>query len=156
MQGDERIIELLNEVLTIELTAINQYFLNSRMCANWGFQRLAGRFRELAMEEMADVEELIDRILFLEGLPNLQRLGSVAVGEGPMEQLRLGHEAELHARETLARGVNLAVEAGDVGTREMLAGMLEDEEGHIDWYETTFEAIERVGEDRWLQEQLYD
>lgn len=156
MKGDDRVIELLNEVLTIELTAVNQYFLNSKMCEDWGILRLAGRFRDLAFDEMRDVEELIERILFLEGLPNMQRLGSVAVGEDPIEQLRLGHEAEQHARDTLARGVELAVEVGDHGSREMLAQMLEEEEQHLDWYEVTFDAIDRVGEQAWLQEQLYE
>lgn len=155
MQGDTDVIDLLNEVLTIELTAINQYFLNAKLCENWGLQRLAGRFRELSMAEMTDAEELIERILYLDGLPNLQRLGSVAVGESVAEQLRLGYEAEKNARDTLARGIVLTVERGDHGTREMLAEMLQDEEEHIDWYETTFEAIEQVGEERWLQEQLY-
>lgn len=156
MQGDDRVVELLNEVLTIELTAVNQYFLSSKMCEDWGILRLAGRFRDLAFDEMRDVEELIERILFLEGLPNMQRLGSVAVGEDPIEQLRLGHEAEQTARDTLARGVELAVEAGDHGTREMLAEMLEEEEEHLDWYEVTLDAIDRVGEQAWLQEQLYE
>ena len=107
MQGDPRILELLNQHLTFELTAVNQYFLNSRMCANWGYERLARRHREIAMEEMRDTEELIDRILYLDGHPNLQRLGTVKVGETAVEQIRLAVELERDAVRRLNAGVNL-------------------------------------------------
>mgnify|MGYP003298347712 CR=1 FL=1 len=104
MQGDPRILELLNQHLTFELTAVNQYFLNSRMCANWGYERLAKRHREIAMEEMRDTEELIDRILYLDGHPNLQRLGTVRTGETAIEQIRLALELERTAVALAASG----------------------------------------------------
>ncbi len=154
MQADQRIIELLNRVLTFELTAVNQYFLNGRMCSNWGYERLAERHRAISLEEMHDVEELIDRILFLEGLPNLQRLDHVAVGETPVEQLRLALELERTAVRNLHDGIALCLEVGDQGTREFLAGMLAEEERHCDYWETQLAAVDAVGEANYLAQQL--
>jgi bacterioferritin len=154
VQADQRIIELLNEVLTFELTAVNQYFLNGRMCSNWGYERLAERHRAISLEEMHDVEELIDRVLFLEGLPNLQRLGHVAVGETPVEQMRLALELERTAVRNLHDGIALCLEAGDQGTREFLAGMLPEEERHCDYWETQLAAVDAVGEANYLAQQL--
>jgi bacterioferritin len=155
VQADQRIIELLNKVLTFELTAVNQYFLNGRMCSDWGYERLAGRHRAISMDEMHDVEELIDRILFLEGLPNLQRLDHVAVGETPVEQMRLALDLERTAVRNLNDGIALCVEVGDQGTREFLAGMLAEEEQHCDYWETQLAAVDAVGEANYLAQQLH-
>ncbi len=156
MQGDPRIVELLNQHLTFELTAVNQYFLNSRMCANWGYERLAKRHREIAMEEMRDTEELIDRILYLDGLPNLQRLGTVRVGETPIEQIRLAVDLERTAVRNLGGHVATCLDAGDQGTREFLAAMIAEEERHVDWWETQLTTIDQIGETLYLAQQVRD
>jgi bacterioferritin len=154
LQGDPRVVELLNRHLTFELTAINQYFLNARMCDNWGYARLASRHRELSLEEMCDTEALIDRILYLEGLPNLQRLGTVRVGETPVEQLRLAAELERTAVGDLNGYVATCVEVGDQGTREFLAAMIAEEEAHLDYWETQLATIDQIGEAHYLAQQL--
>ena len=154
MQGDPRILELLNQHLTFELTAVNQYFLNSRMCANWGYERLAKRHREIAMEEMRDTEELIDRILYLDGHPNLQRLGTVKVGETAVEQVRLAVELERTAVRNLDGYVATCAEVGDQGTREFLAAMISEEEGHVDYWETQLATVEQIGEAHYLAQQV--
>ena len=156
MEGDPRVVELLNQHLTLELTAINQYFLNARMCQNWGYERLAKRHREISLEEMTDSEELIDRILYLEGLPNLQRLGTVRVGETPVEQIRLAAELERGALRDLNRYIATCVEVGDHGTREFLAGMISEEERHLDYWETQLTSIEQLGEAHYLAQQLHE
>jgi bacterioferritin len=156
VQGDPRILELLNQHLTFELTAVNQYFLNSRMCANWGYERLARRHREIALEEMRDTEELIDRVLYLEGLPNLQRLGTVRVGETPVEQIRLALALERTAVGNLNGYVATCTELGDQGTREFLAAMIAEEERHVDWWETQLTAVDQLGEGLYLAQQVRD
>jgi bacterioferritin len=156
LQGDPRVVELLNQHLTFELTAINQYFLNARMCDNWGYARLAKRHRDLSLEEMRDTEELIDRILYLEGHPNLQRLGTVRVGETPVEQIRLAAELERTAVGDLNGYVATCVELGDQGTREFLAGMIAEEEAHLDYWETQLASIDQLGEGLYLAQQLRD
>ncbi len=156
MQGDPRILELLNQHLTFELTAINQYFLNARMCDNWGYARLAKRHRELSLEEMRDTEELIDRILYLDGLPNLQRLGTVKVGETAVEQIRLALELERAAVRNLNDHVATCSEVGDQGTREFLAAMIAEEERHVDWWETQLVTIDQLGEALYLAQQVRD
>ena len=150
MQGDADVVELLNEHLTAELTIINQYFLDSRMLHNWGLPGLAKRFHDLSIEEMNDSVELIDRILYLEGHPNLQRLETVRVGESPREMIDLALQCETEAIERLRRGIQLAVDRGDHGTRELLAGMLREEEEHADWFEGQLDAIEHVGIENYL------
>jgi bacterioferritin len=156
LQGDPRIIELLNQHLTFELTAVNQYFLNSRMCANWGYERLAKRHREISMEEMGDTEELIDRILYLDGLPNLQRLGTVRIGETAVEQIRLAAELERIAVGNLDGYVAVCAEVGDQGTREFLAAMIAEEERHVDFWETQLATIDQIGEALYLAQQVRD
>jgi bacterioferritin len=156
LQGDPRVLELLNQHLTFELTAVNQYFLNSRMCANWGYGRLAKRHREIALEEMRDTEELIDRILYLEGHPNLQRLGTVRIGETAVEQIRLAVELERTAVRNLNGYVGTCVDIGDQGTREFLAAMLAEEERHVDWWETQLDTVEQIGEGLYLAQQVRD
>jgi bacterioferritin len=154
MRGSERVIEALNELLTLELTVVNQYFLHSRMCENWGYRLLAARLRDTAMEEMKDAEELIDRILFLEGVPNMQRLGPVTIGETVPEQLEIQLQGETRALKILADGVATAEKEGDAASREFFAGRLEEEEGHVDWLETELGLIRQVGEANYLAQQI--
>ena len=150
MQGDAEIVEFLNEHLTAELTIINQYFLNSRMLHNWGLPGLATRFHDLSIAEMNDSVELIDRVLYFSGHPNLQRLDTVRIGETPKEMIELALECELEAIERLQRGVELAVGAHDAGTRGMLEQMLRDEEEHADEFESMLEVIGMVGIENYL------
>ena len=155
MRGQDDIIELLNEVLTSELTAINQYFLHAKMCANWGYDRLAETIRNESIDEMKHAEILVDRILFLEGVPNLQRLYPLQIGETVPEQFEKDLEVEHVAIERLNRGIALAVERADNGTRELLAGILVAEEEHADWLDTQLEAIRQIGVERYLGHQLH-
>ncbi len=149
-RGDDRIIELLNDILTYELTLINQYWLNYRMLDNWGLPGLATIFRGFAMEEMEDADHYIDRILFLDGHPNLQRLGTVQVGEDPIEQISLARDREQEAVDKLNAGIALCHDVGDHGTRELLATALQEEEQHLDYFETQLDAAQRVGVENWL------
>lgn len=148
--SDERVIDFLNEMLTYELTLINQYWLNYRMLDNWGLPGLAKVFKGRAMEEMEDADHYVERILFLDGHPNLQRLGTVQIGEDPVEQLRLARDAERTAVERLNAGIALCVEVGDNGTRELLAEAVREEEEHLDYFATQLEVLERVGEQNYL------
>jgi bacterioferritin len=154
MQGAPAVIEMLNELLTAELTVINQYFIHAKMCDNWGFERLAGKVREESIDEMRDAEKLIDRILYLDGTPNLQRLNHVGVGETVPEQFELDLEQERAAIERYNRGIALAVEHRDNGTREILEGILRGEEDHLDWLESQQELIRQVGVENYLSQQL--
>ncbi|MEM7342532.1 MAG: bacterioferritin [Actinomycetota bacterium] len=154
MQGSPAIIEFLNEALTAELTAINQYFAHAKLCENWGWMELAQKYREESIEEMQDAEKLIDRILLLDGMPNLQRIGSVRVGETVPEQLQLDKELEQAAIERYRRGVVLALEQGDPGTREMLEGLVVGEESHLDWIETQQSMIADMGVELYLQAKI--
>jgi bacterioferritin len=154
MQAPAPIIELLNDLLTAELTAVNQYFGHAKMQENWGYQRLAERSRNESIDEMRHADELIERILYFEAIPNLQRLGSVRLGEDPVEQLRLDLELERDALGRFNRGIALAVEHGDNGTRHLLEEMVRSEEDHIDWLETQLGLAESLGEQLYLSEQL--
>jgi bacterioferritin len=156
MQGSSRIVELLNELLTLELTAINQYFLHGKMCQNWGFDRLAKRFRDVAFTEMKDAEEISERILLLEGVPNLQRLGAIAVGENVPEQIQLALETERNALKLLRDILVACDEEGDDGTRVFLEPGIREEEAHVDWLETQVELIRQVGEQNYLAQQIRD
>ena len=156
MRGDDRVIELLNEVLTAELTAVNQYFVHAKMCDNWGFDRLAKHDREESIGEMKDAEALIERILYLEGVPNLQRLGTVMVGETVPEQLRVDLQNERDAIERLNRGIALCVEIGDNGSRDLLEDILEGEEEHADWLETQLHLLDDLGDAHYLAQQMHD
>ena len=156
MQGDDEIIELLNEVLTAELTAVNQYFLDSRMLSNWGYERLGKKFYDESLDEMKDADELIERILYFDGMPNLQRLSALRVGETPPEKLSCALELEKEAIERLNRGVALCTTKGDNGTRELLEGILKGEEEHADWLESQLELISQVGEAHYLAQQIRD
>ena len=154
MQGNEAVLEFLNEVLTAELTAINQYFIDSKMMASWGYQRLADKVRADSIDEMGDAEKLIDRILHLDGVPNLQRLGSVRVGESVPEKLRLALQVETEAIERLNRGIALCTEVGDNGSREVAETILAGEEEHADWLETQLELMRQIGEANYLAQQI--
>ena len=156
MQGDADIIELLNEVLTAELTAINQYFLDAKMLDNWGIERLAHHFREASIDEMKDAERITDRILYLDGMPNYSRLGPVRTGETAIEKLQLALDLEKEAIERYNRGVELTRSKGDNGTRQMLAELLVDEEEHADWLESQLDALAAVGEANYLAQQLHE
>jgi bacterioferritin len=156
VRGDARVIELLNEVLTAELTAVNQYFIHAKMCDNWGFERLARHDRDESIGEMKDAESLIERILYLEGVPNLQRLGTVMVGETVPEQLRLDLQNEHDAIDRLNGGIALCVEVGDNGSRDLLEDILEGEEEHADWLETQLSIIDDVGDAHYLAQQMHD
>lgn len=155
MQGNPEIIDILNDVLTAELTAINQYFLDAKMYSNWGFERLGARFREDSIDEMKDADELIERILYLDGMPNLQRLGSIQIGETPLEKLELALQLEKEAIERLNNGIARCVAVGDNGSRELLAQILQGEEEHADWVETQLDAIKRIGIENYLTEQMH-
>lgn len=154
MQANPRIVELLNDYLTIELTAVNIYFGHSRMCVNWGFESLAERFREIAFSEMKDAEAIVDRVLFFEGVPNLARLGTVTLGEGATEALEIGVRVERDALEFLTRGVKTCVEEGDEATREFVARAIPDEEAHLDWLETQLDLIRTIGEAHYLAQHV--
>ncbi|MDP8976560.1 MAG: bacterioferritin [Actinomycetota bacterium] len=154
MKGHARVIELLNECLTAELTAINQYFIDAKMCANWGYERLAGRFREDSIDEMRDAEALVDRILYLEGMPNLQRLGTVAVGETVGEKLAAALDLEVAAVQRLNQGIATCMELADHGSREVLQAILRGEEQHADWLEAQLGLITQLGEANYLAQQL--
>jgi bacterioferritin len=154
MRGRPEIIELLNEVLTAELTAVNQYFGHAKMQKNWGYDTLSDRTYHESVDEMKHADSLIERILYLEGMPNLQRLGPVRLGEDPIEQLRLDLEVEREAVERFNRGIAQCVEMGDNGTRELLADMLTSEEDHVDWLETQLSLVAALGEQLYLSEQM--
>ena len=154
MRGDAELIELLNEVLTAELTTINQYFIHAKLCQNWGYPRLAHKLREESIGEMRDAEAIIERILYLEGVPNLQRLSPVRVGETVPEQLEVDADIERAAIERYNRGIALAVAKGDNGTRELLEEKLTGEEEHLDWIETQLRLIAEVGLANYLSVQI--
>jgi bacterioferritin len=154
VQGNPQIIEFLNEALTAELTAINQYFIQSKMAANWGFDGLAARMREESIDEMRDAEIVMDRILYLEGVPNMQRLDPVRVGETVPEQLQAALNTERDAIARYNRGVKLAIELGDNGTKEVLEGLLSGEEKHADHLESQLELLRQVGEQNFLALQV--
>jgi len=156
MKGDPKLIDLLNEVLTSELTAINQYFIHSKMLSNWGYKRLAKKKMEESIEEMRHADKVIERILYLDGVPNMQRLNPVRVGEDPVEQHEVDLALEVEAVARLNRGVALAVSVNDNGTRALLEHILREEEEAIDWLETQLELIKQLGRENYLSEQLHD
>lgn len=154
MQGSPEIISILNDVLTGELTAINQYFIHAKMLKNWGFMRLADFVRHESIDEMKHADEIIERILYLEGVPNLQRLGKVNVGETVKEQFEVDLDLEKAALERLSNGIKLCVDKGDFGSRALLEKILVDEEEHADWLETQLEQMKMIGEAAYLAEQI--
>jgi bacterioferritin len=156
MRGNERILEILNDVLTAELTAVNQYFLHAKLCEHWGYGRLADHGRHESIDEMKHADRITDRILFLEGIPNYQRYFPLRIGETVPEQFESDLQLEYTAIERLNAGVRVAVELGDNGTRELLADILVSEEEHADWLETQLETIRQIGAELYLSQQLYE
>lgn len=156
MRGDAQIVEALNDILTAELTAINQYFVHAKMCENWGYERLAKKKREESIDEMKHADELIERILFLEGTPNMQRLSHVGVGEDAVEQHRLDLAMELEAVARLNRAIALCREKGDNGTGDLLERMLRSEESAVEWLEAQLHLVEEIGKERYLAEQIHE
>ncbi|WP_214320906.1 bacterioferritin [Nonomuraea sediminis] len=150
MQGDKQIIELLNEQLTAELTAINQYFLHAKMQEHWGYTKLAEHTRAESIDEMRHAERLTDRILFLEGLPNYQRLGTLHIGQTVEEQLRADLEVELAVVQRLRPAIQLMREKGDATSARIFEDILQDEELHIDYLETELALIQSLGEQLYL------
>jgi len=154
MKGDKQVITLLNDVLTAELTAVNQYFLHARLCHHWGYERLYERVRKESIGEMKHADELIERILYLEGMPNVQRYGKVDVGQTVPEQFQLDLQVEYDAVKRLNEGIEACRTAGDNGTRTLLERILHEEEAHVDWLETQQETIKQIGAGTYLSEQL--
>jgi bacterioferritin len=154
MKGHNDVITLLNEVLTAELTAINQYFIHARMCENWGYERLWKKLREESIGEMRHADQLIARILYLEGVPNVQRLGKVNVGQTVPEQLRLDLDLERAAVTALNNGIERSRSLGDNGSRDLLEDILVSEESHINWIEAQLELIRQAGEANYLAQQI--
>jgi bacterioferritin len=149
-----RVVELLNQALTFELTVTNTYFLHARMLDNWGLGRLGKVFYDLSIDEMKDADALINRILMFEGHPNLQRLGAIAVGETPEEMLRLALASEKAAVEQFNTGAPECHDLGDHGTAAVFEEMVRDEERHADWFESQLDAIDRVGLQQYLGQQV--
>jgi len=154
MRGDADIITALNDILTSELTAINQYFVHYKMLENWGYFRLAKKKREESIEEMRHADRLIARILYLEGIPNLQRLGPVKVGEDPLEMNKLDMDLEQEAVARLNKAIDLCGKKLDAGTRELLESVLVEEEEAIDWLDAQARIVSDIGRERYLSEQL--
>ena len=155
MKGNEQIIEALNAVLTAELTAINQYFIHHKMCENWGYQKLSKKKYEEALDEMRDADKLIERILYLDGIPNMQRLSPVRVGENPVEQHKLDLGVETEAIARLNEAIALCRKKGDNGTRELFEEILKGEEDSADWLEAQLHIVEEIGKERYLAEQIH-
>jgi len=153
-KGDPEVIEILNEILTAELTAINQYFIHSKMLDNWGIKRLAKYKWDESIDEMKDADRIIERILYLDGTPNMQRLSPVRVGEDAIEQHKLDLAMELDAVERYNRAVALAGEKGDNGTRALCEQHLKSEEESVDWLEAQLYQVEQLGAKNYLAEQL--
>lgn len=151
---DQKVISYLNAVLKGELTAINQYFLHARMLENWGLDRLAKHEREESIDEMKHADDLIGRILFLDGLPNLQDLGKLYIGEDVPELFSCDLKLEMEAIPLLREAIAHCESVGDFGTRELLVSILKAEEGHVDWIETQQGLIERTGLSNYLQSQM--
>ena len=154
MKGNDKVIQTLNDVLTAELTAINQYFIHAKMCQNWGYNKLAKKIRDESIDEMKHADKLIERILFLDGVPNVQRLNKVNVGETVKEQFELDLKLELDAITRFNRGIALARDLGDNASRELLERMLISEEEHADWLETQLSLISQLGEPMYCAQQL--
>jgi bacterioferritin len=156
MKGDTEVIAVLNEVLKAELTAINQYFLHAEMCENWGYERLAEHTKQEAYEEMKHAEKLIERVLLLDGSPNVTDYFKINIGQNVKQQLENDLELEYDAAKRLNQGINTSVAAKDNGSRDLLEMILKDEEKHIDHLEGQLHAISEMGIQNYLAQQLYE
>ena len=156
MKGDVNVIKALNEVLTGELTAINQYFLHARMCKNWGYLRIAEFTYKESIEEMKHAQNLLDRVLFLEGIPNLQRLDKINIGETIKEQLESDLALEVLAIDRLKKSIDICFTAKDHISRELLEHILEEEEKHVDWLEAQLGIIKDINLENYLSQQLHE
>ncbi len=154
MRGDAKVLDFLNRQLKNELTAVNQYFLHYRMLAHWGFGAMAKRERDESIEEMKHADELIERILMLDGLPNLQDLGKLLIGENAVEILHCDLKLEVGSQATLKDAIAHCETVSDYVSRAVLQGILDDTEEHIDALETQIELVAKVGEPNWLQSQM--
>jgi bacterioferritin len=154
MKGHPDVITALNDILTAELTGINQYFVHAKMCQNWGYQRLYDKVRAESIDEMKHADELIERILYLEGVPNVQRLFKVQIGETVPEQLESDLRVEREAVDRLNKAIELCRSLADNGTRAMLEEMLTSEEAHLDWLEEQLSLIQQLGTANYLAQQL--
>jgi bacterioferritin len=156
MKGDPRVIDLLNEVLTGELTAINQYFLHARMCKNWGYDHLAEKIRKESIDEMKHADMLIERVLFLGGLPNLQKLGKLAIGTTVVEMLQNDLAVENTAIPLLNKGIQTCRDLGDNGSEDLLTRILVSEEAHVDWLEAQLELVKQLGAQLYQSQQIHE
>ncbi|MDR3444134.1 MULTISPECIES: bacterioferritin [Dyella] len=154
MKGDAKVIEFLNKVLYNELTAINQYWLHYRMYKDWGYNELAEHEHKESIEEMKHADHLIERILFLDGLPNLQHLGKLRIGENPVECLQGDLDLEMAAVKDLREAIVYSESIADFVSRDLFKGILHDEEEHIDWLETQFSLIKDLSAERYLQSKI--
>ena len=156
MKGNEKVLKQLNEALKAELTAINQYFLHSSMCKNWGYERMAKKQREESIGEMKHAEKLLERILFLEGQPNMNDMYPIKIGGGVKQQLENDLALELRAVPQLNTGIKAATEAGDNASRELFEEILVDEEEHVDWLEGQLGIIQQIGLELYLSQQMHE
>ncbi|MBM9589348.1 bacterioferritin [Leptospira sp. 201903075] len=156
MKGKKEVIDILAEVLTAELTAINQYFIHAKLCKNWGYLELADYLRKESIEEMKHADEIIERILYFDGIPDLQKYSKINVGQTVPEMLDHDLQLEYGAVERLNRGIDICVAAKDNGTRELLEKILVSEEEHIDWIETQKSIIETISIQNYLSQKLGD
>ena len=154
MKGDAKVIEILNKVLYNELTAINQYWLHYRMYKDWGYDELAEHERKESIEEMKHADNLVERILFLDGLPNLQHLGKLRIGENPVECLQGDLDLEMAAVKDLREAIVHSESIADFVSRDLFKNILHDEEEHIDWLETQFSLIRDLSAERYLQSKI--
>jgi bacterioferritin len=154
MQGDPQIIDALNKALTIELTAINQYFVQAKMCKNWGFEKLGHKHYHESIGEMKHAEKLIDRIIFLDGVPEIARYDVIKVGIDVKEQLENDLALETRGVKTYNEAMNLAIQLKDNGSRDLMSEILHDSEEHVDWLESQLNIIKTIGLERYLAEQI--
>lgn len=156
MKGNDEVIAVLQDVLCAELTAVNQYFIHARMCDNWGYKRLAEHIRKESIEEMHHAQEIIDRILYFDGAPNMQKYMKINVGKTVPEQFQLDLDVEYQAVPRLNRGIEVARAQGDNGTRSLLEHILKEEEEHVDWLEAQLGILKEIGAENYLAQQLKD